>query len=106
MINITYKPKEFTVELNGHAGHGKKGKDIVCSAISCLFYTLAENLYECVGMLDEAPMVLDEEGSGHISCYPKKEYEANIKLIFWCITNGMKMVADNYPKNVKFRVEE
>ena len=106
MINITYKPKTFELELNGHAGHGKKGKDIVCSAVSCLFYTLGENLYECVGMLEEAPMINDEDGKGYLSCIPKKEYEPNIKLIYWSITNGMKMVAENYPKNVKFIVEE
>ena len=106
MINITFKPKTMELEIKGHAGHGKKGKDIVCSAISCLFYTLGENLYEGIEMLDEAPIFKDEDGEGYLSCIPKKEYQPNITLIYWTILNGMKMVADNYPKNVKFVVEE
>lgn len=106
MIDITFKPKNYELEIKGHAGHGKKGKDIVCSAVSVLFYTLGENLYEASGMLLEAPIFKDEEGEGYISCIPKKEYEPNISLIYWTILNGMKMVADNYKKNVKFRIEE
>ena len=106
MINITFKPKTLELEITGHAGHGKKGKDIVCSAISCLFYTLGESLYECVGMLEEAPIFKDEDGEGYLACIPKKEYEPNVNLIYWTILNGMKMVADSYKKNVKFMVEE
>ena len=106
MINITFKPKTMELEITGHAGHGKKGKDIVCSAISCLFYTLGESLYEGIEMLEEAPIFKDEDGEGYLSCIPKKEYEPNISLIYWTILNGMKMVADNYKKNVNFRVEE
>ena len=106
MINITFKPKTMELEIIGHAGHGNKGKDIVCSAVSCLFYTLGENLYENIWMLEEAPIFKDEDGEGYISCIPKKEFAGSVSLIYWTILNGMKMVADNYKKNVKFRVEE
>jgi uncharacterized protein YsxB (DUF464 family) len=106
MINITFKPKTYELEINGHAGHGKKGKDIVCSAISCLFYTLGESLYEGIEMLEEAPIFKDEDGEGYLACTPKKEYEPNVSLIYWTILNGLQMVANNYPKNVKLRVEE
>lgn len=106
MIEITFRPKTMELEIKGHAGHGKKGKDIVCSAVSCLFYTLGENLYEGIGMLEEAPIFKDEEGEGYICCTPKVQYEANVSLIYWTILNGFKMVADNYKKNVKFRIEE
>ena len=106
MIEITFKPKTMELEIKGHAGHGKKGKDIVCSAVSCLFYTLGENLYEAIDMLEEAPIFKDEDGEGYISCVPRREYKPNVSLIYWTILNGFKMVADNYKKNVKFRVEE
>ena len=33
MINIKFNPKTFTLDITGHAEHGKKGEDIVCSAI-------------------------------------------------------------------------
>lgn len=106
MINITFRPKTMELEVQGHAGHGKKGKDIVCSAISTLFYTLGDSLMQYMDAMEELPIVKDDEGEGYISCKPKEEYEANISLIYWTVLNGIQMVAENYPKNVKFTVEE
>ena len=104
MINITFIPETFTLDITGHAEHGKKGEDIVCSAISILFYTLAESLNNCKDMLEEAMTYNEEDGNGHISCKPKAEYEANISLIYWTILNGFQLLADNYEKNVKLNV--
>lgn len=104
MINIEFKPDTFTLDVTGHAEHGEKGEDIVCSAISTLFYTLAESLYNSKHMLAEDIDFSDEDGNGHISCKPKAEYEANISLVYWTILNGFQLVAENYKKNVNLRV--
>ena len=104
MIEIKFNPKTFTLDVTGHAEHGKKGEDIVCSAISTLFYTLAESLYQVRHMMTEDIRFSDEDGNGHISCKPKEEYEANISLIYWTILNGFEMVEKNYKKNVKCTV--
>lgn len=105
MIQITFKPKTLELSVNGHAGYGKKGKDIVCSAISTLFYTLGEALYESGEMLEEAPIFKDEEGDGYLACTPKAEYAGSIARTYWTILVGMQMMAGQYPKNVKFIVE-
>ena len=104
MINIKFNPKTFTLDIDGHAEHGKKGEDIVCSAISTLFYTLGEALYEQREMMAEGIVFSDEDGNGHLSCKPKAEYEANVSLIFWTILTGFELVAKNYEKNVNLRV--
>ena len=106
MIQITFKPKTMELEINGHAGHGKKGKDIVCSAISTLFYTLGEALYESVYLLEDAPIFKDEEGEGYLACTPKEEYKDTISRTYWTVLVGMHMVAEQYPQNVKFQVEK
>jgi uncharacterized protein YsxB (DUF464 family) len=106
MIEITFKPKTMELKIQGHAGHGKKGKDIVCSAISTLFYTLGENLWQSSQMLCEEPLIKDEEGDGYLVCHPKEEYEGNIALVYRTILIGMEMIAEQYPKNVKFEVEK
>lgn len=106
MINITFKPKTMELVVSGHAGAGKKGKDIVCSAISVLFYTLGDSLMQYTDAMEKEPVVKDVEGEGYIACTPKKEYEANIALVYWTVLNGMQMVAEQYPKNVSFAVEE
>ena len=104
MINIEFNPNTFTLDVSGHAEHGKKGEDIVCAAISTLFYTLAETLYSAKHMMSEDIAFSDEDGNGHISCKPKAEYEANISLIYWTILKGFEMVSKEYEKNVTLTV--
>ena len=106
MIKITFNPKTFEIKAHGHAEHGKKGEDIVCSAISTLFYTLGEALWQSASMLYEEPLVKEEDGDGYIVCHPKEEYEGNIARTYWTILVGMQMIAEQYPKNVKFKVYE
>ncbi len=101
MIKITFKPETYTLDITGHAEHEEKGKDIVCAAISTLFYTLAESLHSVKHMLEEID-INDDDGYGHISCKPKAEYEANVSLMFWTVLNGFDLVAKNYEKNVEF----
>ena len=104
MIEIKFDPKTFTLDVTGHAEHGKKGEDIVCAAISTLFYSLAESLYNARNMMAEDVVFSDEDGNGHISCKPKEEYKANVSLIYWTILNGFEMIAENYEKNVSLTV--
>ena len=76
----------------------------MCSAISTLFYTLGEALYEQKEMMAEDIVFSDEDGNGHLSCKPKAEYEANVSLIYWTILTGFELVAKNYEKNVNLLV--
>ncbi len=104
MIKIKFNPKTYALDITGHAKHGEKGEDIVCAAISTLFYTLAESLYECKHMMAKDIVFSDEDGNGHIRCKPKAEYEANVSLVFWTILKGFDLVARNYEKNVNLHV--
>ena len=104
MIKIEFNPNTFTLDITGHAEHGKKGEDIVCSAISTLFYTLGQALYDSKHMMAEDIVFSDEDGNGHLSCKPKAEYESNVSLIYWTILTGFNLVVENYRKNVKLFV--
>lgn len=104
MINITFKPNTLELEIKGHSEHNEKGEDIVCAAISTLFYTLGQALYDSKEMLKEEPIFKDEEGNGIICCTPKEEYQGNISLIYMTILTGMQLVAENYKENVSFEV--
>lgn len=104
MIKIKFTPETLKLEVTGHAKHGKKGEDIVCAAISTLFYTLGEVLHSSLDMLEGEPEFKDSKGKGIISCTPKEEYNANIVLSYRAILIGMELVANNYPKNVTFNV--
>lgn len=106
MITITYKAhgKKHKLSIEGHADSGERGKDLVCCAVSTLFYTLAQSLIEAYpeGMLIKVPSIHEENGNGTISCVANGKYEANISLIWWTIINGFMLLEENYPQNIKF----
>jgi len=90
------------LEVKGHAGGGEKGKDIVCAAISML----AEAL---VGVLDEAEKrgrtsYGCKEGDGMIIVWadPGLGNLNEIKAYFRMCATGLKMLKQEYPKNVDF----
>ena len=102
MINIKFNADTLELEIEGHAGQNKKGEDIVCSAISTLFYTLGQALMDSEEMLTEKPIFKDEDGKGYLTCKPKAEFQGNIARSYWTIIEGFELVAKNYPKFVKF----
>ena len=42
MIRVRYSPR--CIRIAGHAGSAPKGQDIVCAAVSALYFTLAQEL--------------------------------------------------------------
>lgn len=104
MIKIVFNPNTYALDVTGHAEYGKKGEDIVCAAISTLFYTLGESLYKSRQMIEDDFIFENEDGNGHIECKPKAEYEANVSLIYWTILNGFELVAENYKENVTLHI--
>ncbi len=98
MIRITFCPQKYELAITGHALQNEKGKDIVCAAVSTLFYTLGQALLDSEEMLKEKPVFLDEEGQGYLSCKPKKKYEEKIGLIYRTILQGLGMIEENYKK--------
>ena len=106
MINITFNPQSLELEVTGHAGADEKGKDIVCSAVSMLFYTLADSLNRSEEMLKKHPIIKMEDGNGYIKCRPRKEFQGNITLIYWTILNGYQLLAEEYSEYITFNVKE
>lgn len=104
MIRVVYEKTKSKREItiSGHANYDEVGKDIVCSAISTLFYTLARALSD-VSDEFESFMVNDTKG-GYVLCVG--DISENTDVIIDTIINGIKMVADDYPENVKFYMSE
>lgn len=104
MINITFKPETLEMEIKGHAGQDEKGKDIVCSAISTLFYTLAKSVADSKSMLTKNPIIKHKDGNGYLQCKPKKEFAGNIARSYWTILTGFEMIADEYKDFVSLHI--
>lgn len=106
MITIEFNPKKMELTITGHAGYcEERGKDIVCSAVSALFYTLDECLKESKDMLRKGSFKERiVPGSSMVACTPLKMYRGNIQCTYWTVLTGMNLIAENYPENVKFSV--
>ncbi len=104
MIEIKFKPKTMMVKVTGHAGQAEKGKDIVCSAVSILFLTLAQAVMDSREALEDEPVILINDGDGLVSCKPKKEYEATMQRTYWTILTGFELLAQEYKEYVSFAV--
>ncbi len=44
MVRIAYNASKKEMSFSGHAGSAEKGKDLICCAVSTLFYTLKRSL--------------------------------------------------------------
>jgi len=100
MVKVSFKPNKYELTITGHAGAGKSGDDIVCSAVSILFYSLAKSLSDNPQMFKEPVDITDEEGNGHLKCSPSPKYEATVKTMFTPTLTGFQLLADTYPKFV------
>ena len=91
-----------SVEISGHSGYADAGEDIVCAAVSTLITTCA-NAMESVAGLE--PLVSQDEAATEISVAlpetlsPEQEHDAQV--VFRTVLQGLRDVAQEYPKHLK-----
>ena len=105
MTNIRYlkTDDELTMTFDGHANSARKGQDIVCSAASILFYTLAESIraQKKESFLRE-PEIKIKSGGASVTCAPAKEYYDAISNVYEVVATGAKLLAFNEPEYILF----
>lgn len=106
MTTVTYKRSKnniLSVEISGHAGQAEAGKDIVCSAVSILAFTLRSAFITSIG--DKTADRYDEQyesGRIYLSIRVKNELAAERAA---AIIKGYELLAENCPKNVQIFFE-
>ena len=105
MIRVIYYRKYNRVTVEGHAGSGPQGHDLVCSAVSALALTMAGN----VSYMEAQEAVWDviaqlAEGSAEIQCTAYRRYKDSVGQIFRAICVGFELLATKYPKNISYDV--
>lgn len=103
MIQVTYHRLYNRVTVEGHAGSGPEGHDLVCSAVSALALTLAGN----VAYMQTQEAVYDvitklEEGNAEIQCTPYRRYKDSVAQIYRAICVGFELLATKYPENISY----
>ena len=105
MIQVTYHRQYNRVTVEGHAGSGPEGHDLVCSAVSALALTLAGNVsyMEAQEAVYSVIMKL-EEGSAEIQCTPYRRYRDSVAQVYRAICVGFELLATKYPENISYEV--
>lgn len=88
MTKITIGKNKIIID--GHAGYGPSGQDIVCASISILTYTLAEALQGIHRCEEIRP------GYVCIEAFPTKEEEQKVEIIFETIIKGLQLLHNEF----------
>lgn len=97
------KRKLVSLNIKGHAGQSKQGRDLVCASASILAYTLAQNVKgaQVRGILKCKPTLNLREGNAIIACRSRDdESYAEMCHAFVVIQAGYQLLAHNYPQYV------
>ena len=105
MTTVYFDKENLIFTAKGHANFSKNGEpDIVCSAVSTLCFTLAQNLINTDSFMYCAPPVISlESGDVKIVYYAKKKYYNEINKIFEFAFSGFLMLEQKYPDNVRIK---
>ncbi len=86
----------------GHSDFDESGRDIVCSAVSILVYTLSEMLKEEES--DKRLKINKEiinDGYFHVEVEPFDYSKSRVEAIFETIMLGFTLLSEEYPQNVR-----
>lgn len=109
MISIVYHRNRHRVTVEGHAYSGEAGRDLVCSAVSALTYTLAASVTNMFGndrkKIREVQTKLDS-GKAEISCNPVHGFGSVATLMFDTVCTGFDLLQLEYPQYIKYEIRE
>ena len=95
--------------MDGHAGHGAHGKDIVCAAASMLVYTAAQLIGSMARIddFDGDPLIELSEGHAVIyaECRDDEGLSELLRVVLYTMT-GFRLLAANYPEHVTIITNE
>ena len=105
MIRVTYYRQYNRVTVEGHAGSGPKGHDLVCASASALALTLAGNVsyMEAQEAVRNVIIKLDD-GNAEIQCTAYRRYKDSVEQIYRAICVGFELLATKYPENISYEV--
>lgn len=105
MIRVIYHRLFNRVTVEGHAGSGPEGHDLVCAAVSALMLTLAGNVsYMKAQDAVYGEIIKLEEGNAEIQCTPYRRYKDSVEQIFRSICVGFELLNTKYPENISYEV--
>ena len=102
MVEVCYHNEHFRVTVDGHAGSGEYGHDLVCAAVSALCITLGENVQQLKrqGVVRDVVVEL-KDGHAEVSCVPVRKYKSVVRIVFNTVMTGFEAVSKLDQSRVK-----
>ena len=93
-------------DCRGHAQYDAPGRDIVCSAVSALTTAIANGIVEVANI--QAGVSVDEDDGIHLILAKDTGGEDldRAELLLKTLEQGLRSIADAYPKNLKVTIKE
>lgn len=98
MTRVRYDRAGLRMQMEGHAGAGEYGRDIVCAAESILLLVLERQLQELEG--ENRVSVVKRPGAAEISCCPTREKTLRCRDVFETVFLGYQLLENMYPAHV------
>ena len=99
----TENDRIISVESKGHAGFARRGKDIVCSAISILMINTVNSIKS---FTEDKIEVKSDQEKGEISFFLSEDYSGKTELLLKSLLLGLSEIEEEYPKNLRIYTEE
>lgn len=93
-IRLIVSPNSFAIEAKGHALFDTNGKDLVCCAVSTLLQSWQLSTQGLLGI--EVDVLKDKDFFRGTAKRTDKS-----QLLFDSMSISLKMLAEQYPKNIK-----
>ncbi len=97
-IRATEEGKHKTLKIDGHAMYSD-GKDIVCAAVSAIYYALLASVAEEKGIRYMSHF--ESSGSAKLSFCAEELTHSGFDMAI----KGFSLIAQNYRKNVQVQIE-
>ena len=98
MTRVRYDRAGLRMRMEGHAGAGEYGRDIVCAAESILLLVLERQLQELEG--ENRVSVVKRPGAAEVSCCPAREKNLRCRDLFETVFLGYQLLENMYPAHV------
>lgn len=109
MVNVSFTDNGGLILHGvGHCGWGKRGKDLICAAVTTLFYTAQREAVrlEQEGKLSNAPDIYLSSGEAYIGIHPTEDAQEEARCIFHTICSGLAVIQESFPSAVCLTISE
>ena len=100
MTRIRYDPAGFVLRVEGHAGAGRRGRDLVCAGLSTLCWTLLAAARKDPACRPTARTDRDE-ARFTLRCAPEPEARERCRTMFETAAAGFELLAERFPAQVR-----